>query len=983
MKIIKLLCVLLSCLSAQAAHRISTEALVSTPRSADYSLITNVRPGDGETVDFNPPIFTWFYNTNHLAGGEQNPNGLFPHWSSWTNAFRLKVGTNAALTGTLAIDVTTDLNFYNFLAPLGTNNTRQFYWQVDYITAGSVYFSSAVRSFTIANGATNWDRSILGDSNYLSTNDVHPRFTFREGQQASIFAWMQTNAYWSIVTNRATAGTNAAWFKDISSWGTNSTRNPTFGVPPFDVDSRVNDLGAIVNLWTFSGDNRWTNASMTGWIITNLNNFATFFNHSNNNWYSVDFGNPAGSPTYLHLLMAGYDWMYHRLGSDTGTFSGSTRTNLLRGIQKTVHMWNWNNYITPFPYTTGGLLFDYTPGMTWETDGPFQGYIYTNGNARYTNIYSVSPTSWGKMPNSHVAIDTHIAMAAISVIHNDGGPGSYAYRWMMNFMLARTTPYAGFAAHHVGPYGYVDAQTYNYSLYYALMVLDSTFPDANLRYTEFCRRYPEWITRLYPPLMRKHHGPYGDGSPITGRGHSGFFGDPRRSLDLAAVSRSGLAVQHYNVNSNLFDNSNSSVAEFSLLPLRWNYRVLPTPETNTTSRVYVEDGFVIASSISPSLIDAYTNGVGFSFQARPRGSGMGHDVASDMSFDLWAYGAQVTSGGGVGLNDYDYVAASTPSLFVNGEGPYDGGAQGNGQYPVYLQSPVVQNYAKILAYTNFSTDFVYTMADGTALWTNSNSPQGIRDNVRSVVREIMFPRSKYWVIRDTFQSVSNSFFTVRWHVPWTFRYTPSDTLVGSEILVSLLDGHIAASNSLSLNATGFVYTASNIPDQNYQTVPRIPVHVYFVSTNQGVFNATGTNQLSVSGTSKNGTSGTNSTLNPFVDGGRTWAIQFPDRAAGLWITNTTATTNRSFTMVIVPQKVGVAAPTFQTLDADTVAVTYDGVTETNTFGTNYAGAFTYRVELASASSGESGESGGAGVSTPGQGRVISGRHFINGNFKFQ
>ena len=93
-----------------------------------------------------------------------------------------------------------------------------------------------------------------------------------------------------------------------------------------------------------------------------------------------------------------------------------------------------------------------------------------------------------------------------------------------------------------------------------------------------------------------------------------------------------------------------------------------------------------------------------------------------------------------------------------------------------------------------------------------------------------------------------------------------------------------------------------------------------------------------------GTANTNSTLNPFIN--RTYATANPDRAAGLWVTNRTAVANWHFMTVIVPQQPGKAAPSIISLDNNTVVVTYDGVTETNTFGTGYTGAFTYRVDVA-------------------------------------
>ncbi len=244
-----------------------------------------------------------------------------------------------------------------------------------------------------------------------------------------------------------------------------------------------------------------------------------------------------------------------------------------------------------------------------------------------------------------------------------------------------------------------------------------------------------------------------------------------------------------------------------------------------------------------------------------------------------------------------------------------------------------------------ATNFVYACADGTALFTNNY--HSLSSTVTKVRRHVLFVRSKYWVIRDEFTAVTPCTFMVRWHVPWAFRYNASSSAQANE---HAIPGSLYVSNSYARTTNGFTYVAGNHADSEVPSPSRVPVTVLFANATNtwNLFAATGTNSLGSSGTSQNGTSGTNSTLNPFISGGSTFSTVHPDRAVGLWITNTTSSTNFSFTWANVPQQNGVAAPTILRLDDNTVAVTYDGVTETNTFGTNYAGAFTYRVALAEA-----------------------------------
>ncbi len=903
-----------------AAVRIGSESALPDSTSAHYSSVMNVRPGPTEVVSNNPPIFSWFYVTNHMAGGEQNPNGFYPNVFTQTNAFQFQISTQLSFAGPLVEDVSTPMNFYNFLRPLNTNATRKFWWRVKYVSNNTPYWTNGPYPFTISANATNWDRSILADPVYRATNGVHPLFCFREGEQAGIWSWIQTqNPEAQNLFNRATAATNAAYFKNPAEWPVNASPNPNYAAPnPPDAFNRVNDLGAVLLLWTVSGDNRWTNASMTGWLVTNLAHVVNWHNSPSNNWIWTDYGQPAGNPQLVRLLCATYDWMYDHLGSDTRTFNGQLRTNALWGMKMISRFWTHNSFWSASPTVTGHL-------------------ILTNGYDHYKmSEQCVQWSSWPKIGSSHITTDTSIAMVAAFVGQADDPDCGFAYEWILNYMLARTSPYAGFAAHHIGPFGYVDNAIFERSVLSGLMVIDVAYPQAQLRRTDFCQRFPEWYTRMLPYGQRKFHGAYGDGAPNGAWGT--FMGDARRGFDLAAVSRSGLARQLWDLNREHAVALADNTAQWDHLPLRWHYRVLPAPETNTTSAVYPEDGYVMASQISPSEFGCYTNGVGFSMRASPRGSSQGHNIPANLAPDMWAYGAQLTDGGGAGLDEYSSRAAGSPGLFVNGYGEGDVG------FSLYGFSPTVPVQARIVNFTNSGTDFVYTCADGTAMFTNSYHP--LRTLVTKVKRHIFFVRSKYWIVYDEFAANSPATFAFRWHVPWAFRVAASGSALTNE---TAFTGNRFGSNSFAVAAGGFTYVAGNYADWSFPNPPRVPVHVQFANaTNDyGIFAATGINALGAGTLNVMGTAATNSTLNPLLN--RTYATYNPDRAAGLWVTNRTPRKTWELMTVIVPQRIGVAAPVITPLDESTVRVTYDGVTETTTFGTNYVGLYTYRIEKMAAS----------------------------------
>jgi hypothetical protein len=912
-----------SCQLSRAAVRIGAESAITVPSNAWYSTVVNLRPGNNETVYDNPPIFSWFYHTNHLAGGEMNGNGFRNTVYEQTNAFRLQIATQPDFSPlAIVFETNTPVNFYNFLAPLDTSITRKFWWRVKYVTNGVPWFTNAIQTFTIANGATNWDRSIFANPNYNATNGVHPIFCFRSGEESGIWNWEKNHPDFASILNMAGTVTQSAWFTSHTQWATNSNPNPNFAaVGPPGVFDRITGLGALLNLWKFSDDPRWTNPSMTGWLITNLQHFVNWHNHISNNIAITDFGQPAGSMETPRLLAATYDWLYDYLGSDTSTFNGQLRTNALLGLHRTML---WYNHTTFWrdAQSGSGLVSN-----VWQV-----GWRLPQNNPEGSTWPCLT-----KMGISHGIMDVHAIMPLAAVIQraNESSEGAFAHYWMLNYMLARSSPYAGFAAHHVGPYGYTDNHTYPAMMFSAFMHFEQTDPDAHLERTDFCRRFPDWWTRMNPYYMRHYQGPYGDGSVASKGNHSGALGDKARGWDLAAISGSGLAIQAYNLNAEF--SAPAAQAQWWQLPLRYHFRYTPAPQTNTTSAVYPEDGYVIASQKSPSEFDCYTNGVGFSFQARPRGTTAGHDTFSDLSFDLWAYGTELTGGGGNGLDPYAYVSDSSPTLFVNGYG-YSGN-RGNG---LYGYSPTIPVHASICNFKSSGTDFVYACADGTGLFTNAYHP--LNTLVKKVKRHVLFVRSKYWVVHDEFEATSPSTFAFRWLVPWVFRYDVTDNTLANEVLTSR--PHLIGSNSLAMGTNGFAYVAGNYADAGFQNPPRVPVHVQFANATNtyGVFNARGINNLGGGGTGVIGTSSTNSTLNPFLN--RTYPTLNPDRAVGMWVTNRFPSTQWSLTTVIVPQQPGVAAPVFQRIDNNTIVVTYDGVTETNTFGTNYTGAATFIVDLA-------------------------------------
>ena len=253
-----------------------------------------------------------------------------------------------------------------------------------YVRNGTPYWTNGPFNFTVSANAAAWDRSQFASTNYLATNGVHPMFCFRAGQQPAIYQWMQTQPDFQIILNVAVNATNKPYFTNIvREWNANPAgSNPNLVGPAetyaFD---QCRELGFILSLWALSGDNRWTNASMTGFIVTNLNHFANWYKHPNNNYTDLDYGAPAGTPDIPLLLAAGYDWMFNYLGTNTATFRGQVRTNLYDAIWKSMMV-----------YTHKHAFYTDTENGNYPAFPPRYDYPKTTE--------SVPTHSWMKLPHS-------------------------------------------------------------------------------------------------------------------------------------------------------------------------------------------------------------------------------------------------------------------------------------------------------------------------------------------------------------------------------------------------------------------------------------------------------------------------------------------------------------------------------------------------------------------------------------------------------
>jgi hypothetical protein len=829
----------MSVLTASAQVRIGNEAQVALPTSAHYSGTVNIRPGHGEVVNLNPPIFSWFYVSNIVTASMDSGT----YWE-----FQFQVSTNKEFTNNI-VNKRTPSNLYNTLAPFtnsdGSVFTGPLYWRVGYISTNGVTNRwSVTNSFTISANASAWDRSMLADEAYLRAKDVHPRLLFNSATRAATYQFLQTNnpTDWTVLKIRYHNAINASWWTNKAAWPTNNGA--------FDITSRSLDLGSALTYWALS--------QTTEYPVTNYlaDNFIRFVNWYRDTHYEFnDYGGNGDQPLTLHCLALGYDWLYPVL-------SEQQKSNAVFAIQRTARFYNRNAF--------------------WSTR-KISGHWELDPTGAYNEPRLIPWYNSARAGTSHQWRDASMVCILAASAYGEGGDIREFYDLWINYMIGRTHFTGGFAAINQGR-GYAHIQIGGGGIVWNTIAFMSAFPEAQLNRIPMIGGMADWFSRLTPPGYMETHSTHGD---FGFKGRASYWNNADFK-QLSMLARDGNAWQAH-LNETAFGANGAENYFFNMLvqPLVWPP---PAPTTNTNSKLFVEDGWLIASTKPANAIDAFTNGLGFVFTARPRGSEGGHSLNCDGAVEIWAYGAKVTDGGGHYLDPYAYQPEAQDTLFVNGQG-----VKMNNQYGLYSGEPVLPWYARIAAYKT-SSDFTYALGDITPAFTNTYNPQ--KANVLKVKRHVLLSRTgKYFLLYDELATRNPSTFHWQWHVLQpTLR---------------------------NLTTSGFVYSSTNRLRQS------ITNHIFHASAGLAVDNMTGASALK----------------NPFT------GVTFSDagdpfrRAHALWYRNATQATNFTFLSVIVPQEPGKSAPSFTRLDNQTVVVTYDGVTETNTFGTNYAGAFTYRVEL--------------------------------------
>ena len=242
-------------------------------------------------------------------------------------------------------NIATSNNCYNLLAPItnsdGSSYTGTSYWRVIYYAGDgqTVLATGPVHNFTISTSATNWDRSMLADSNYLySALSVHPHFMFNAGNKMSVSNYLFNSGSWLYFSNNAVSSVTQSWWNNSSTYSALDQFH--------SVQIGMQDLYAVALMYQMSSDPFWARQHPE-----------VMFDLFVKQWLALKQSNKgaydAGAATVQEFPIVA-DWLWPLLSDDT-------KSNTLYAMEEAVKFYVYEDW---WYQDTGGYVTNF---YDWNT----------------------------------------------------------------------------------------------------------------------------------------------------------------------------------------------------------------------------------------------------------------------------------------------------------------------------------------------------------------------------------------------------------------------------------------------------------------------------------------------------------------------------------------------------------------------------------------------------------------------------------------
>lgn len=679
----------MSNLPAVETARFGAETLLPDDERTHFSRAVNFAPGDGEKVTLNPPRFRWRYHPSVPGKG-----GDF--------VFTFQVSRDADCNNPL-LDVETDVNFYNTMAPF--EGEGPFYWRIGYKEGdeeGPPKQWSEVRSFTISADAEKWDRSMLAEPDVASKG--HPRILFSRKTLPLLRRLVRENedsrAVFEKTRNDAEKALQSDWWNDVPESDNNRAKATYLEM--------ARNLALVAFVWRVTGDEKFAGVRERALRIARYPKGGRASPEGAGGESNED------STQITEFLALLYDWLHEDLSEEE-------RKDFAHSLE-----WRIDHFVNDFAWHRkhkGGLIVHGSSLATTAASHAFEGFFDT------------FPAALAAYEESEVA--------------------RLCFRIGVNYMVGVGSAHGFDEGWNEGPgYGnskwawYVNAMSY----------LDSVFPEFEAGRNPWLKRLGEYF-RLQTPVGLRH-APWGHGSNRAGYYESGHFRSYRKLAFLTGDGRflSNWAQYGGDVNRHLY----RPWIECAL-PL-WRKRPEPVVEEDAVV-LFPRAGWVMAMSGPPSDPDTYNKGAGMIFCCRPRGA-YSHSFNSDNSFHLFGYGKDLSHAAGSGeYEPHAFHSMSHNTILVDGLGqaqprdeqklPYYGriiafGEKGDCAYWCGDAT---------LCYPREPLEVRHWWGKLSNIYRNRALPY-----LRQVNRHVLFMRRKYFVILDNLAADEPAKWTWLYHV---------------------------------------------------------------------------------------------------------------------------------------------------------------------------------------------------------------------------
>ncbi|MBN2288458.1 MAG: hypothetical protein JXQ83_03930, partial [Candidatus Glassbacteria bacterium] len=439
------------------------------------------------------------------------------------------------------------------------------------------------------------------------TESDHPRIIYtaaRLGELRKLYlSHPRSREIRDEVLAKAEADLGADWF--ISFPGDDSTPEQQLRERYRDLPSKLDpDGGDLPYLFMFE---RLTNMAFA-WVLTGDDRFLAVIDR-----LVALASYPPGGPTspegaggnedygvVTEFLSLFYDWFYHAL--------------------------------------TPGQRATVIEGLRWRTDHIVNNYSWHQRRGEAVYPYSVAVAG-----SSHPYENINTAFPAGLAAYEHGGVFRVAYDLGANFLAGVSNCFGPEDAWNEGP-GYGTSK-FKW-LIVAVCYYDMTLEDAGFGMNPFLHAIGDFFTRTEPL-----------GLPHLSFGNIGIM-EPYYLGNRLATFRK---LSYLTGNRLFLDNWEDTIrrtAQIGYSDHRKHWRAwveyaLPSfypepalpPEEPPGSRLFPDGGWVAAATRYPGRLDNYPGSLGIIFHARPRGA-FNHAFFGDNSFQIYAYGQNITHSGG-------------------------------------------------------------------------------------------------------------------------------------------------------------------------------------------------------------------------------------------------------------------------------------------------------------------------------------------------